>query len=103
MAREPSGAGAERRARRASCLVGFGRPDSRQWHHLEGEELRMARYSAVALALAVAVLAFGGGSAVAAPGPDFGKNVYVFDPSMSTSEIQATVDSIAAQQVSNEF
>ena len=27
----------------------------------------------------------------------------IFDPSMSTSEIQATVDAIAAQQVSNEF
>src|SRR5207248_6247201 len=52
---------------------------------------------------AVAGLAFGGGSAAAAPGPDLGPNVIVFDPSMSTSEIQATVDDIASQQVSNEF
>jgi hypothetical protein len=63
----------------------------------------MARYPAVALALAVAALAFGGGAAAAAPGPDLGSNVIVFNPSMSTSDIQATVDAIAAQQVSNEF
>jgi hypothetical protein len=62
----------------------------------------MARYPAVVLALAVAALAFGGGSAAAA-GPDLGPNVIVFNPSMSTSEIQARVDAIAAQQVSNEF
>jgi hypothetical protein len=35
--------------------------------------------------------------------PDFGPNVYIFDPSMSTSQIQATVDGIAAQQISNQF
>jgi hypothetical protein len=35
--------------------------------------------------------------------PDFGPNVYIFDPSMPTSQIQATVDSIAAQQVDNEM
>ena len=35
--------------------------------------------------------------------PDFGSNVVVFDPSMPTSEIQATVDAIAAQQVPNQF
>ncbi len=35
--------------------------------------------------------------------PDFGPNVKIFDPSMSTSEIQATVDAIAAQQVGNQF
>jgi hypothetical protein len=32
-----------------------------------------------------------------------GPNVYIFDPSMSTSQIQATVDSIANQQLSNQF
>ena len=63
----------------------------------------MVRYPAVVLALAVAALAFGGGSAAAAAGPDLGPNVIVFNPSMSTSEIQAKVDAIAAQQVSNEF
>ncbi len=35
--------------------------------------------------------------------PDFGPNVKIFDPSMSTSEIKATVDAIAAEQVSNQF
>jgi hypothetical protein len=49
-----------------------------------------------------------GGSVVAAPSdstsqPDFGPNVYVFTPSMPQSEIQATVDSISSQQVSNQF
>jgi len=42
--------------------------------------------------------------AVAAPGdPDLGPNVYVFDPSMPVGDIQATVDAVAAQQVSNQF
>ena len=35
--------------------------------------------------------------------PDFGPNVKVFDASMSTSQIKATVDAIATQQVSNQF
>jgi hypothetical protein len=42
--------------------------------------------------------------AVPQPGaPDFGPNVYIFTPSMPQSQIQATVDSIANQQVSNQF
>jgi hypothetical protein len=56
---------------------------------------------ALVLALASATLASSGGAAAAAP--DLGPNVMVFDPSMSTSEIQATVDRIAAQQVPNQF
>ncbi|MEN3304043.1 MAG: hypothetical protein V7603_245 [Micromonosporaceae bacterium] len=52
-----------------------------------------------------------GGIASAAPAhsspgagqPDFGPNVKIFDPTMPTSEIQATVDAIAAQQVDNEM
>ena len=40
----------------------------------------------------------------AGPGrPDLGPNVVIFDPSMPTSQIQATVDAIAAQQVPNQF
>ena len=35
--------------------------------------------------------------------PDFGPNVKIFDPSMSTSQIKATVDAIADQQLSNQF
>jgi hypothetical protein len=43
-------------------------------------------------------------SGAPAPGaPDFGPNVKIFDPSMPTSEIQATVDAIASQQVDNEM
>ncbi|MBB2921475.1 adenylyl cyclase [Cellulomonas cellasea] len=41
----------------------------------------------------------GGGSGL----PDLGVNVKVFDPSMPTSEIQATVDAIAAEQVDDEM
>ncbi len=35
--------------------------------------------------------------------PNFGPNVYIFTPSMPQSQIQATVDSIASQQVGNQF
>jgi hypothetical protein len=35
--------------------------------------------------------------------PNFGPNVYIFSPSMPQSQIQATVDSIASQQVGNQF
>jgi hypothetical protein len=35
--------------------------------------------------------------------PDLGPNVVLFDPSMPTSQIQATVDAITAQQVDNEM
>ncbi|HYT12339.1 MAG TPA: hypothetical protein VEL12_06090, partial [Candidatus Nitrosopolaris sp.] len=35
--------------------------------------------------------------------PDLGPNVYVFNPSMPQSAIQATVNAVANQQVSNQF
>jgi len=35
--------------------------------------------------------------------PNFGPNVYVFTPSMAQSDIQATVNAIATQQVGNQF
>lgn len=35
--------------------------------------------------------------------PDLGPNVEIFDPSMPTSQIQAAVDAVAAQQQSNQF
>ena len=59
---------------------------------------------AAALALAVGGVV----PAVAAPAhrgaaPDFGENVLVFDPGMATSDIQAAVDEIAAEQVDNEM
>ena len=41
---------------------------------------------------------------VASPGrPDFGPNVYVFSPSTPQAQIQAKVNSIASQQVGNQF
>ena len=66
-----------------------------------------ARFSAAGKALHTMKPA-GGGAVVAAPSdstsqPDFGANVYIFTPGMPQSEIQATVDSIASQQVSNQF
>jgi hypothetical protein len=36
-------------------------------------------------------------------GGAFGPNVYIFNPSMSQASIQSTLDSISAQQVSNQF
>ena len=70
-------------------------------------ELHAARRVAGALAVVVAgALVVSGGAAGAsrpAAAPDFGPNVKIFDPSMSTSQIKATVDAIAAQQVSNQF
>ena len=46
-----------------------------------------------------------GQAAVAQVGaaPNLGANVLVFDPSMPTSQIQAAVDAISSQQVSNQF
>src|SRR5881392_2766665 len=76
--------------------------------------LNCARGLARRLGPVLAVLAFGLAStglagagtthatAVRAP-PDFGPNVKIFDPSMSTSQIKAAVDAIEAQQVDNEF
>ena len=55
----------------------------------------------------ISLLVLGVGSAAAAKPssgqPDFGPNVLIFDPTMSTSQIQATVDAVAAQQVANQF
>jgi hypothetical protein len=42
-------------------------------------------------------------AAMAEATPNFGPNVLVFDPSMPTSQIQASVNAITAQQVSNQF
>ena len=42
-------------------------------------------------------------AAQVAGAPNLGPNVYVFTPDMPQSQIQATVDSIANQQISNQF
>ena len=62
----------------------------------------------VRLALAVGLALTGLGvapapAATAAGNPDLGPNVMVFDPTMPSSDIQAAVDSIYAQQVDNEM
>ena len=67
-----------------------------------------ASVAVVAPAAAVPAMASAAGAAAVPPpvnsgAPDFGQNVYVFSPSMPQSEIQATVDAIASQQVSNQF
>src|SRR4051812_39274610 len=59
-------------------------------------------------AFALCALLIAAGSAAAADrhhdAPlDLGPNVKIFDPTMSTAEIQATVDAIAAEQVANQF
>ena len=50
----------------------------------------------------------GGATALAAPSAsssqlNFGPSVYIFNPGMPQSQIQATVDAVANQQVSNQF
>ena len=66
-----------------------------------------ASVAVVAPAAAVPAMASAAGAAAppvnSGPAPEFGPNVYVFSPSMPQSEIQATVDSIASQQISNQF
>ena len=42
-------------------------------------------------------------SSAALSQPNFGPNVYIFNPSMPLSQIQATVNMVASQQVSNQF
>ena len=54
----------------------------------------------VAASFALAPLA---GARTLSRQPNFGSNVYVFNPSMPLSQIQATVDAVANQQISNQF
>ena len=56
----------------------------------------------LALPLAVASVTTTAGVAAAAP-PSFGPNVVIITPSMSTSQIQATVDAISTQQIPDTF
>jgi len=73
---------------------------------------RSRRYLLVGVAVLVTALSgTSPGIAFAAPAhlppgagqPDFGPNVKIFDPTMPVSEIQATVDAVASQQVGNEM
>jgi hypothetical protein len=80
--------------------AGTGGGAARRWH-------RVLACAAAMVAAAAASLLGVGATALASPAapaqPDLGPNVYIFSPSMPQSQIQATVDSIAAQQVSNQF
>ena len=68
-------------------------------------QVRSIMIPLVALLLVALILSAMTASAASAVqiSPDFGPNVIVFDPSMSISDIQATVDEIHAQQVNDEM
>ena len=93
-------------------------------NHFVHRKFKSALFMMAALALVVsfasgAILLYGGATkayalssgvanSLAAPlasssQPNFGSNVYIFNPTMSQSYIQATVDAVASQQVSNQF
>jgi hypothetical protein len=57
----------------------------------------------VPAAVAAPVAPAAGAVAPSTTGGPFGPNVYVFTPSMSQASIQSTLDSIASQQVPNQF
>src|SRR5581483_9780317 len=63
---------------------------------------RMPLRLVLAAGVLTCVLA-GAGQVHAASAPDFGPNVLVFDPSMSTSQIRAAVDAVSTQQLPNQF
>jgi hypothetical protein len=69
--------------------------------------LSFARSVVLATALALIIAGAAGASAhslsTTAAVPDFGPNVKILDPSMTTAQIKAIVDPIATQQQSNEF
>jgi len=60
------------------------------------------------VSLLICVVTLTAPTALAAPSasssqPNFGPSVYIFNPGMPQSKIQATVDAVANQQVSNQF
>src|SRR3981081_309205 len=66
----------------------------------------LSRWSLGALVLTATTVGFSTTASAETPGsggPNFGPNVYIFNPGMPQSEIQATVDAVAAQQVPNQF
>lgn len=77
----------------------------------DGGKGRRARFRSILVAGALACGAMTSGVATTALAdapesqgqPNFGPNVYIFNPSMPQSEIQAKVDAVANQQVSNQF
>ena len=61
------------------------------------------RLAALGALLTGALALSGAAAALPANAPDFGPNVKIFTPAMSTSEIKSTVDAISAQQIPNQF
>jgi hypothetical protein len=62
-----------------------------------------SRFALLLILLALALGVAGASSALAQGAPDLGPNVIVFDPSMPTAQIQATLDAIHTQQVDAEM
>jgi hypothetical protein len=90
---EPSGGGAALPA----AVTAAPRPDA-------GAASRAADADLAARAAGTRAAPAAPAPAHPAPGdPDLGPNVYVFDPSMPTAQIQATADAIAARQVDDEM
>jgi hypothetical protein len=70
-----------------------------------GRLARLLAFATVALGAVVALSAGSAGAAArhVAATPDFGPNVKIFDPSMTTAQIKAVTDPIYAQQINDEF
>jgi hypothetical protein len=62
-----------------------------------------SRLIVVVAALAGALAVSGAAAGTQSTAPDFGPNVTIFTPAMTTGEIQSTVDAISAQQIPNQF
>src|SRR4030081_1044504 len=66
----------------------------------------LSRWSLVAVVVTATTVGFSTTASAETPGsggPNFGPNVYIFNPGMPQSEIQMTVDTLAKQQVPNQF
>jgi hypothetical protein len=71
--------------------------------HPTGVSLFVVSSFATIAALLAASVALPLSAATSSSEPNFGQSVYIFNPSMSLSTIQATVDAVASEQVSNQF
>ena len=93
-----------------------GQPETQRTQGANGVRLRRRFIFAVIMLFVFAGAAVTGGVATthatssvpAKPSspssqPNFGSSVYIFNPSMPLSQIQATVNSVANQQISNQF
>jgi len=65
--------------------------------------MQLSTYGRIYIAIAALLATFFALTRSTAAQPNFGPNVYIFNPSMPLSEIQATVDAVASQQLSNQF